>query len=122
MFAFVVIGSLTVILLVQVGVYYYTRSHMPRMAWFEFIPVFLLKTVVWQVVVTVLGFALWFFVSQKMWVNFSDECIQGWNLLDFINFCLIMLYTFAYAMVLLTIVLVGICCCPCIVLMFGALR
>lgn len=68
-----------------------------------------------QAAITVLGYGLWFYISQKMWANWSPGCTEGWNLVDLILFVCLMLYTLAYAVVLAIIAILGVCCFPCLV-------
>jgi hypothetical protein len=50
-----------------------------------------------------------------MWKHFNAaECMTGWNLLDFVNFSFLIVYSISFAIILLCIVLAGVCCGPCI--------
>jgi len=56
-----------------------------------------------------------------MWRNFSgSECLQGWNLLDFINFLVLMLFSLTFAATLAFFALAVVCCGPCLYSQFKA--
>lgn len=42
------------------------------------------------------------------------ECLSGWNLLDFINFLAIMIFSIPFAATLFFITLGLVCCGPCL--------
>ena len=67
-----------------------------------------------QIAFTVVLKATWFFVAIINFSHFIDEeqCLQGWNLLDFANFVLILIYTLIYAFVLSLFLLVSLICLP----------
>ena len=56
-----------------------------------------------------------------MWRNFSgSECLQGWNLLDFINFLVLMLFSLTFAGTLVIFALTVVCFGPCLYSQFKA--
>lgn len=60
--------------------------------------------------VTLFGFGGWFWSVQAMWPKFStQDCLQGWDLLDFANFIVLQIYCAAYGAMLALMVV----CCPC---------
>ena len=52
-------------------------------------------------------YPIWFYWSITVWVGFTKECLQGLVILDFINFIILWLVTFMFA---LTVAL----CFPCV--------
>jgi len=70
---------------------------------------------IFQLFITVFGYGTWFFAVQSMWRNFSGvECLHGWNLLDFVNFIVLMIFSVAFAASLAFFALTVVCCGPCL--------
>ena len=58
--------------------------------------------------------------SQVLWADIdSGDCLNGYNLFDFINWIILLLITVWPAIILACLCVCGICCSPCII---GAIR
>ena len=73
-------------------------------------------TIILVVLECFVGSDYWFYKACQMKNLITDECIMGWNQLDFINFALIfqltllfMICSFVFALILVTIVPLSIC-------------
>ena len=62
------------------------------------------------------GWATFFFWSQSLWKDIdSGHCLSGWNLLDFINWLIIMGFTVWSAVLVTVVAIVFVFCAPCLV-------
>ena len=69
-----------------------------------------IKTMVITLILSLLGNGVWFWAVQVTWSRFSiDGCLgDTWDILDFFNFVVILLYTLGYGAMLAMCV----ACCP----------
>jgi hypothetical protein len=51
---------------------------------------------------------VWFYATQQVWRNMESECYWGWNILDFTNLVLLLLYSGFFAVITLVVI---VCVC-----------
>lgn len=114
-FAFLLVGLIAASTIVDFIVFKVACSRMQGQPLQEFLAKSNMSLLIFQLCVTVFGYGTWFFAVQSMWRYFdSTVCLQGWNLLDFINFLALMIFSVPFAASLSFFVLAVICCGPCI--------
>jgi len=114
MFGGLLLGPLFVISAGFLCLYAYKKSRVPHQQFVETMSKLNLGCLIYEAFHRVVGFGLWFFLVQMMWADWSQTCTQGWNVLYFVNFVLVLAYTATFAFVLAIIVLIGFFCGPCI--------
>ena len=114
MFGGLLLGLLFVISTGFLCLYAYQKSRVHHQEFVENMVRINKWIVIYQVFHSVVGFGLWFFLVQMMWADWSQTCTQGWNLLYFINFVLVLAYTSIFALVLAIIVLGFFCYLACL--------
>lgn len=69
-----------------------------------------------QVLITLLGYATFFFWNQVLWGDLSsgDNCLAGYNLLDILNWVILIFVTAWAAIIVALGCCIGVCCGPCI--------
>ena len=61
------------------------------------------------------GWAAFFFWTQTLWKDIdSGRCLEGWNLLDFINWLVILAFTVWSAVLVTVAAFVFVFCAPCL--------
>lgn len=68
------------------------------------------------VLINTVGWAVWFAWSQVLWTDIdSGDCLEGYNLFDFINWIILLLCTVWSAIIVGLGCLCCICCAPCLI-------
>jgi hypothetical protein len=109
-FAFILVGLIFLTNIVNVMVFCYDRHTLRDFELDIALQKNYFRTVVITFLISLFGYGGWFCAVQSMWPNFNTTtCLQGWNLLDFVSFIGLQLYTAAFAAMLA----LAIICCPC---------
>ena len=68
-------------------------------------------------IVVLIGWTVFFYWSQALWghIKSSSDCTRGRNLWDFVNWLMILSVTVWPTIFMTILLLVGICCLPCII-------
>lgn len=109
-FAFGLVGLLFVTNICNVAVFCYDRRTYRDIELTTALQKNYFRTVIATFLISLFGYGAWFWAVQSMWPTFNtSQCLSGWNLLDFVNFLILQLYTAAYGAMLFFLVI----CCPC---------
>lgn len=71
-------------------------------------------------VISVIGAAIWFLWNQTLWSDMSKECLSGFNLMDFIIWCFLLLVTLAPTILACLFCICSPCICCVAYMIFSA--
>ena len=117
MFGMVVIGTQAFIRIVFLLGYLCKRVTSPVASVTEFVQQQVIVVSIIDGVVTLIGWTVFFYWSQALWghIGSSQTCTEGRNLWDFVNWLMILSVTVWPTIFMTILLLVGICCLPCII-------
>ena len=117
MFGIVLIGPQALIRLVFLLGYLCKRatSSVPNVT--EFVQKWVIIVAIVDGFMTIIGWTTFFYWSQALWghIGSSSTCTEGRNLWDFVNWLMILACTVWPAIFMSVLLLIGICCLPCII-------
>ena len=117
MFGMVVLGSQAFIRVLFLLGYLCKRVSSPVASVTEFVQKQVIVVTIADAAITLFGWTIFFYWSQALWghIGSSQTCTEGRNLWDFVNWLMILSVTVWPAIILTLMLLVGICCLPCII-------
>jgi hypothetical protein len=78
----------------------------------EWIKTFLIRLIIGAVLLTLVGYTIWFFFAVRIWRYKTPQCTQGWHQLDMLNFMFLTAFTGWPACVTLVLLALSIICSP----------
>ena len=117
MFGMVVIGTQAIIRILFLLGYLFKRVTSPVPSVTEYVQKQVLVVSIIDGLVTLIGWTVFFYWSQALWghIGSSQTCTEGRNLWDFVNWLMILSVTVWPTIFMTILLLVGICCLPCII-------
>ena len=117
MFGIVVIGTQAFIRILFLLGYLFKRVTSPVPSVTEYVQKQVVVVSIIDGLVTLIGWTVFFYWSQALWghIGSSQTCTEGRNLWDFVNWLMILSVTVWPTIFMTILLLVGICCLPCII-------